>query len=79
MSMTVGNRSKPLNGNGAWAAYVVNKQARNRYSFTIDCEGECYWMVEGTRVTETEFNQMFPLEVIRESKGARLDGKQRIY
>jgi hypothetical protein len=79
MSTTSGNRSKPLNGNGAWAAYVVNKQARNRYSFTIDCEGECYWMVEGTRVTETEFNQMFPIGLINRSTHDHLDSRQKIY
>lgn len=79
MSMTVGNRSKPLNGNGAWAAYVSNKEARNKYTFTIDCEGECYWMVEGTKVTESEFNQMFPIGLIDRSNHRRLDCRQNIY
>lgn len=79
MSMTIGNRSKPLIGNGAWAVYVTNKEARNKYSFTIECSGECYWIVEGTRVTESEFNQMFPVGLINRCTHRHLDSRQNIF
>jgi hypothetical protein len=77
--MTTANRTKPLIGNGAWAVYVSNKEARNKYTCTIDCEGECYYMVEGSRVTESEFNQMFPIGLIYRSTHRHLDSRQQIY
>ena len=79
MGTSKANLSKPLNGNGAWAAYVSNKEARNKYTCTIDCDGNCYYMVEGTRVTESEFNQMFPIGLINRSTHEHLDSRQRIY
>lgn len=70
---------KPLQGNGSWISYAIAKRERSNHTFSIDCNGEAYYTVHGCPVPESEFNQMFPLEVIRESKGTRLDGKQRIY
>ena len=79
MSMTAASRTNPLKGNGAWASYVANKEARNKYTCTIECDGNCYYMVEGTRVTESEFNQMFPIGLINRSLHDRLDSRQNIY
>jgi len=79
MSRTAASYSKPLTGNGAWASYCQNKQARNKYTFTIDCDGTCYYMVEGTRVTESEFNQMFPIGLINRSLHEHLDSRQKIF
>lgn len=79
MGQTIAERSKPLTGNGAWAAYVSNKESRAKYTCTIECDGNCFYMVEGTRVTESEFNQMFPIGLIDRSAHIRLDSRQRIY
>ena len=79
MSRTAASYSKPLTGNGEWAAYVTNKEARNKYTCTIDCDGNCYYMVEGTRVTESEFNQMFPIGLINRCTHRHLDSRQNIF
>ena len=78
--MTKGNRTKHLTSNGAVVQYCINKLNRNKYTFTIDCEGECYYLVEGVKVTESEFNQMFPIGLINHSRyNERLDSRQNIF
>ena len=79
MGQTSAERTKNLKGNGAWSAYVSNKQARAKYTCTIECDGSYYYMVEGTRVTESEFNQMFPIGLIYRSNHHHLDSRQNFY
>jgi hypothetical protein len=79
MSMTVGNRSKPLNGNGAWANYVANKRERQNFTLRINCEGECYYFKGGLILSENEFNEMFPIGLINRSNHERLDSRQNIF
>lgn len=79
MSLTIGERSKKLNGNGAWANYAVNKRERQNYTLRIDCEGNAYYMGKAGLFTEQEFNQFLPIGLIDRSAHIRLDSRQRIY
>ena len=79
MGYTIGDRSKDLHGNGAWANYVMTKRNRANYTCRIDCEGECYYLVDGQQLSEQEFNNLFPIGLIDRSKGERLDSRQRIF
>ena len=78
MSLTKGERSKPLIGNGAWLSYATNKRERQNYTFRIDCSGG-YYLVNGQRMEESEFNQMLPIGLINRSTHSHLDSRQRIY
>ena len=78
MSMTKGQRSKPLIGNGAWAEYCNRKRERNNYTYRIDCTGG-YYLINGERVEESEFNQLFPIGLINRSLHDRLDCRQNIF
>jgi len=78
MGYTIGDRSKDLNGNGSWAEYCHIKRSRNNYTYRIDCTGG-YYLVNGQRMEESEFNNLFPIGLIDRSKGDRLDSRQRIF
>lgn len=79
MSMTIGNRSKPLIGNGAWANYAANKRERQNYTQRFDCEGNCYFFKDGETLTESEFNNRLPIGLIDRSNHIRLDSRQNIF
>jgi hypothetical protein len=42
---------------------VSNKMKRNQYTFRIEPTGESYFIVDGRKVSEEYFNQMFPIEL----------------
>lgn len=78
MSLTIGDRSKRLNGNGAWAQYCNRKRERNDYTYRIDCTGG-YYLINGERIEESEFNQLFPIGLIDRSTHTRLDCRQNLF
>lgn len=78
MGQTIAERSKPLTGNGAWAEYCKRKVARSNYTYRIDCTGG-YYVVDGQRVEESEFNAMLPIGLINRSNHIRLDSRQELY
>lgn len=78
MSMTKGDRSKPLHGNGAWAAYCQTKRERQNHTYRIDCTGG-YYLVNGQRVEESEFNAMFPIGLINRCTHEHIDSRQKLF
>lgn len=79
MSLTKGERSKPHNGNGAWANYAANKRERLNYTLRIDCEGNCYYFKDGETLTESEFNSRLPIGLINRCTHRHLDSRQNIF
>lgn len=79
MSRTTADQTKPKYFNGSVSAYVKNKEARNKYTFTIDSNGESYYMVDGKKLSEKEFNAMFPIGLINIGWKEHLDSRQRIF
>jgi len=77
MGTSKGNLSKPLNLTG-FADYCNRKRERQNYSFRIDCSGG-YYLVNGQRMEENEFNNLFPIGLIDQAKGERLDSRQNIF
>ena len=75
---TTASYSKPLIGNGAWAKYCNIKRERQNYSYRFDCTGG-YYMVNGERVEESEFNNLFPIGLINRSTHTRLDSRQNLF
>lgn len=71
------NNVKPLNGNGSWLQYALNKRERNNYTVRFNCEGECYYIKGGQQLTEQEFNELLPIGLINRSKYSdRADSRQ---
>ncbi len=79
MGHTIGERSKPLNGNNAWANYAANKRERQNYTLRIDCEGNCFYFKGGEQMTESEFNNRFPIGLINRCTHRHLDSRQNIF
>ena len=79
MGLTHAERSKPLNGHGAWANYAANKRERLNYTLKIDCEGNCFYFKGGEQMTESEFNCRYPIGLINRSLHDRLDSRQNIF
>lgn len=78
--MTKANRTKPYSNKGAVAQYLQMKEFRSQATFRICCDGSTYWLVNNHRLTEDEFNSMFPLELVRDNeKGSRIGSAQQIY
>lgn len=78
MSLTKGERSKPLKGNNAWLQYCQMKRERNNHTYRIDCTGG-YYLVNGQRMEEAEFNALYPIGLINRSLHEHLDSRQRIF
>jgi len=78
MSQSAANYSKPLNGNGAWADYSQRKRERSNHTYRIDCNGG-YYLVNGQRMEENEFNSIFSVGLINRSLHPRLDSRQELF
>lgn len=78
MGQTSAERTKPLKGNGAWLEYNHTKRERQNYTYRIDCTGG-YYLVNGQRVEESEFNNLFPIGLIYRSNHHHLDSRQNFY
>lgn len=76
MSRTAASYTKPLKGNGAWSDYNNRKRERNNYTYRIDCTGG-YYVVNGQRMEEDEFNNMLPIGLINRSSHVHLDPRQK--
>lgn len=79
--MTKANRTKPYSNKGGVRQYIEVKQFRSDYTFSITCEGECFYNVNGNKIPEDQFNDMFPLQSINSNneKGTRIGSPQQIY
>lgn len=77
--MYKGQSTKPIN-NKAIHSYIQMKMFRSQCTFTITCEGEMYWTVNGHKMSDQQFNEMYPLGLLnRETKGKRIGNSQQIY
>jgi len=60
--------------------YLANKRYRQEATLRITCDGQCYYLVNGHRVTEQELNKMYPLTLSTPNvKGGRIGSSQQIY
>lgn len=79
MSRTLADQNKPKYFNGSVSAYVKNKEYRNKYTFTIDKDGNGFYTVDGKRLSEKEFNKLFPIGLINIGNKQHLDSRQKIH
>lgn len=77
--MTRGDRTKPYSNNGAVAEYLQMKQFRSQYTFSITCEGEMFWNVNGHKMSDQQFNEMYPLGLLNRSTKGKIGHPQQIY
>lgn len=76
--MTKASQSKPINNLGIHT-YLAMKRHRAEAIFCYRTCGS-YWLVNGHRLTNDEFNSMFPLDMPKNNvKGDRIGGKQQIH
>lgn len=62
-------------GHGGFIKYCFNKEARSKYTFSINENGLGYWNVNGEKISEKEFSNLFPIGSI--NRGAvQLDTRQ---
>lgn len=47
---------------------IKNKQERNKYMFTYEPNGLCYYTVNGKKINPIDFDKMFPIEFKRSLK-----------
>lgn len=50
------------------ADIVNNKRERNNFTFRIEPDGSYYYLVEGNKVSESDFNTMLPIDAVMISK-----------
>lgn len=56
------------------------KRMRNEATFRICCDGSSYYIFNGHKLTENQFNEMLPTELIRHNvKGKRIGSTQQIF
>ena len=59
--------------------YLANKRYRQEATQRITPDGECYFILNGHRLTEKELNDMFPLTLSTPNvKGNRIGSAQQI-
>lgn len=63
---------------GRFIEYLQMKQARNNFTFTISFTGESYYTVNGKKMSEKDFNKLYPIGSI-DSGAIRLDSRQYYY
>lgn len=64
---------------GASSEYVNTKRQRSNYTCTITPQGNCFYLVDGSEVSEKQFNDMFPIGLINKSDKIRLDSRQNLF
>lgn len=78
MSYSRGDKTqRPKQGSGYIQSYLATKLSRSQHTFTYESSGIGYYTVNGNRISESEFNKLFPLTI---SNGReRLDSRQNYY
>lgn len=76
--MTKGDRTKQASSNGAVIQYCQNKRERNNHTFRIDENGNGYYLMGDDKVSEQDFNNSFPIGLIKHTRHEHIDGRQRL-
>lgn len=67
---------KSANRPTAFQEYVRNKEIKQRTPFHIEPTGNGYYLFDGNKVNEKDFNIMFPTGLINRCRHEHLDGRQ---
>lgn len=60
--------------------YLANKRYRAEATFCYRCCGNSYWLVNAHKLTQEQFDSMFPLAIENHNvKGKRIGSSQQNY
>ena len=78
--MYKGDREKQYAArSGCFIEYVLNKVERSKYTFRIEGTGERYYIVGDSKVSESDFNKMFPIGLISKTRHEHIDNRTNFY
>lgn len=78
--MTTATRQNQSINNSGIHTYLAMKRYRAEATFCYRCCGGSYWLVNGHKLTQEQFDTMFPLELPKHNvKGNRIGSPQQIH
>lgn len=78
--MTTATRQKTTVNNNGIHTYLAMKRYRAEATFCYRCGGGSYWLVNGHRLSQEQFDAMFPLDMPKSNvKGQRIGSPQQIH
>ena len=77
--MTKADQTKRINNSGIHS-FLAIKRMRSEATYRICCDGSCVWIANGHQLTEQQFNEMYPPELVKTNvKGKRIGHPQQLY